>query len=93
MAVSYTHLDVYKRQLSKRFVELTLKIPLCGPVLVGSKVTLIWQLESAAIELPQAAVLTAYSPVVKKGGTGRGPGAMLVTVSIWVAVAPTSRLP
>jgi hypothetical protein len=48
---------------------------------VGRNVTLIGHVAPAAIELPHAAVLTEYEPVVTNGGIGNGPDAKLVNVS------------
>jgi hypothetical protein len=56
-------------------------------------VTFTGQVAPAASALPHAAVLTEYSPVVAKVGTGNAPPAIFVNVSDCVAVAPTSRLP
>ncbi len=86
-------LSVAVRPLYSRLVELTPSVPFWGPVAVGRNVTLTEQLASAAIVVPHAAVLTEYWPVVTKGGIGNGPLARLVSVSVCVAEAPTSRLP
>jgi len=72
---------------------LTPTVPFCCPVVVGRKVTVTAQLAIAASVPPQAAVLTAYSPVVVNTGTGSGPVARLVSVSVCLVEAPTSRLP
>jgi len=79
--------------LYSKLAELTPTVPASGPVTVGRNVTLIGQVAPAAIELPQAAVLTEYCPVVTNGGIGSGPEARLVSVSDWVAEPVISKFP